>query len=186
MIAGVEGIHAWTPPGAGAVALELNRIFADDGSPVWPRFKVKRVIGLMGNGEPEDNRDRPPGRPIEIPRRSERRGKTVVYEGVIQARTLLQLREAESTLRAAFDDLEGEGRMNVSWHPLLEAFADVPPKYFEARSTSGVEIADVQEAEGWERSFVIGLRMGDRRYFDETSGVHTAETTDALTAYALA
>lgn len=178
LLPGVEGIFAWTPPGDTEPAVELNRLKADDGSPVWPRYRVKRITGLNGTGEPESNYDRPPGRALEIPRRSERRGKTAVFEGLIEARTLVQLREAEADLRAAFDALSGEGRIDAFWHPLLEDFEDVPPKYFEARSLT-CEIAEVQESKTWTRSFVIGLRLGDRRYFgrSDTSIVELAETS---------
>jgi hypothetical protein len=174
MIAGIEGIHAWTPPGAGAAAIELGRILDDTGKPVWPRYTIKQITGLRSIGDPEDNRDRPPGRAIEIARRSQRRGKTVVYEGRIKARTLIQLEEACAALSAAFDDLSAEGRMDVDWHPLYTAAAAIPAKFFEARALT-CEIVDVQDADGWERSYVVGLRMGDRRYFDEATDVHKVE-----------
>jgi hypothetical protein len=178
MIAGIEGIHAWTPPGAGAAAVELGRIIDNAGTKIWPHFTIDRLTGLMSTGEAEDNRDRPPGRGIEIPRRSVRRGKTVVYEGRIRARSLLQLREAEAALRAAFDDNSAEGRMDVDWHVLFTAASAIPAKFYEARALP-CEIEDVQGGEKYERSYVVGLRMGDRRYWDaaaKTSSLATAET----------
>lgn len=174
IIAGIEGIHAWTPPGAGAALIELGRKLDDSGGKVWPRYEIVRISGLTSTGEPEDNRDRPPGRALEISRRSQRRGKTVTYEGLIKARTLIQLREAEAALRAAFDALATEGRMDVSWHPLYAAAESIPPKFYEARALT-CEIAEVQEGERWDRSYVVGLRMGDRRYFD--AEIHTASAS---------
>lgn len=182
MIAGSEGIHAWTPPGASAVAVELGRVKADDGSPVWPRYTIKRVTGLGSTGDPEDNRDRPPSRGLEIPRRSERRGKTITYEGSIKARSLLQLREAEAALRAAFDGLNREGRMDVSWHPLLTAFAAEPSKFYEARALT-CDVVEAQEGQGWERLYVVGVRMSDRRYFDKESESQTVEITETNAAF---
>lgn len=140
------------------------------------------MTGPGSLGEPEDVRDRPPGAAREIARRSVRRGKTWVYEGILKARTLMQLREAEALFRAAFDDLEGEGRMDVTWHPLLTAFAEVPPKFYEARALTA-DIIDSQDTRNFERPFVVGLRMSDRRYFDEESEVHTVEVKNTNTTY---
>lgn len=167
MIAKIEGIHAWTPPGASEAAIELGRTHDDDGDAIWPRFKLLRITGLGSVGEPEDNRDRPVGRGNEIARLSKRRGKTVVYEGRVEARSLLELREAEALFSAAFDGEDTEGRMDVSWHPLLTDFAAVPTKFYDARALTA-DIIDVQgTVTHWNRPFVVGLRMGDRRYFSE-------------------
>lgn len=182
MIAGIEGIHAWTPPGAEGAAIELGRIKDDEGTPVWPRFELVRVTGPGSLGEPEDNRDRPPGAAREIIRHSERRGKSIAYEGTLKARDVFELRQAEEEFRAAFDDLEGEGRMDVSWHPLLAAFAEVPPKFFEARALTA-DIVDTQDTRNFERPFVVGLRASDRRYFDEESEVHSVTIVNSATTY---
>lgn len=181
MIPKIEGIHAWTPPGASEPAIELGRTHDDTGDPVWPRFKLTRVTGLGSTGEPEDNRDRPVGRGNETARLSQRRGKTVVYEGEVEARSLLELREAEALFGAAFDDLQREGRMDASWHPLLAAFAAVPAKFFEARAMTA-DIIDMQTTTQWDRPFVVGLRMGDRRYFDEETEKHAVSITKTNTA----
>lgn len=180
MIAKIEGIHAWTPPGAVEAAIEMGRTRTDLGAPVWPRFKLERITGLGSMGEPEDNRDRPVGRGNEIARLSKRRGKTVVYEGTLQARSLLELREAEVLFAAAFDDEDTEGRMDVSWHPLLTAFAAVPAKFYEARAMTA-DIIDTQSTTQWDRPFVVGLRMGDRRYFDEESEVREVKLSETDT-----
>jgi hypothetical protein len=177
MIAGIEGHHAWTPPGASEPAIVLGRTHDDAGELVWPHFKLLRVTGLGSTGEPEDNRDRPPGRGGETARLSRRRGKSVVYEGEVKARTLLELREAEATFRAAFDGLETEGRMDAYWHPLLAEFEEAPAKFYEARALTA-DIVDVQATTRWDRPFVVGLRMGDRRYFDEAGEMHAVEVKE--------
>lgn len=185
MLLGIEARHAWTPPGASEPAITLNRIKDDAGAPVWPRYRVRRISGLMGLGEPEDQRDRPVGRLGEIVRRSNRRGKTAVFEGAIQARTLLELREAEADLRAAFNDLEGEGRMDVTPHPDNAALAAVPPVFYEARALT-CDIIDVQGGRTWERLFVVGLRLGDPRYFSEGTSIEEVATeTNTPMAFSL-
>lgn len=176
---GIEGIHAWTPPGASEPAIELGRVKDDLGVLVWPRYKLRVVSGLMSLGDPEDNRDAPVGRIGEISRLAYRRGKTVVYEGTIKARTLLELREAEADLRAAFADQSAEGRMDVSPHPLDTQWTGVPAKFYEARAMT-CEIPDNQSTQTWDRNFVVAVRMSDPRYFDEETEVHKATITETL------
>jgi hypothetical protein len=179
VIAGLEGIHAWSPPGAIEPAIALGRTHDDSGDPIWPRFKLLRITGLGSKGEQEENADRPVGRPGEISRLSMRRGKSVVYEGELQARSLLALREAEEAFRAAFEDGTTLGRMDVTWHPLLTEFAAVPAKFYEARALTA-DIIDQQAATTWSRPYVVGLRNLDRRYFDEATEVHSVEITEPL------
>ena len=171
MIGGLEAIHAWTPPGEEAAAVELGRVYDARGTLVWPRYELRVITGLGSLGDPEDNRDRPPGQAREIARLSERRGKTVVYEGPIKAQTLKELREAEADLRAAFADEETEGRMDVSWHPLDTQWEGVPAKFYEARALT-VDIVDKQEGQRWVRWFVVSVRLSDGRYFDEETERH--------------
>lgn len=158
----------------------------DAGSEIFPCFTIKRLTGFGSVGDPEDNRDRPPGQPREQPRKSLRRGKTATYEGLVKARSLFELREAEALFTAAFDDLAAEGRMDVSWHPKLlvarPAFAAIPPKFYEAKALTA-DIIDTQESQRWWRSYVVGLRMSDRRYFDEESEMHTVEVKNTNTTY---
>lgn len=182
MIGGLSAIHAWTPPGAIEPVIELNRIKDDSGDPVWPRYRVRNILGLKSLPDPEDNRDRPPGRRGERARLSGRRGKTVVYEGWIEARSLFELEEADSALRAAFAEIATEGRMDVFWHSLHTTYAAVPPKFYEARALT-CDIVEVQNATTWTRPFVIGLRNGDGRYFDEESEIYEVNIALSETTY---
>jgi hypothetical protein len=158
----------------------------DAGNLLWPRWEIKQLTGLSSKGEPEDNRDRPPGAPREIPRRSVRRGKTVVFEGILKCRDLFELREAEALFDAAFQDIEREARMDSFWHPLLlaarPAFAAVPPKFWEAKPLTA-DIIDRQEGQEFWRPFVLGLRMSDARYFDEESESYSVNVVNTNTTY---
>lgn len=162
-----------------APILTLNRLFDDSGAELWPRYKLKSVSGLMSLGDAEDNRDLPVGRVGELARLAYRRGKTVVYEGAIKAQSLLQLREAEANLRAAFAEESGEGCMDVRPHPLDTQWVGVPEKFFEGRALT-CEVVDVQNSKTWERGFVVAVRMGDPRYFQEleTLGKATVANTN--------
>lgn len=130
-----------------------------------PSFELKRVDGLGSLGEREDNREAATARALEIPRRSLRRGKTVVYTGLIKARSAQELRLGEDLLQAAFRET-AETRMAI-----------VPPAWFGGPSFSyfaGAMAADVVDEQTyapqhlpspWVRPFVVALRMSDPRVY---------------------
>lgn len=187
MIWGLEGHHAWTPPGALEPAIVLNRSHDDAGKPIWPRYTLVEVPGLMGLGDAEAINDAKVGRPGENARLSQRRGKSVGYVGMVQARSLRALRLAESALREAFADCATEGRMDVSPHPGNVEFEDDPPKFFFARAL-GLDDPDAQgpptaKTFGYERTFVLGLRMSDARYFDDETFSHAVTISKTNTTY---
>lgn len=161
-IPGIEGLHRWTPPGAGEPAVTLGEGL----------YRITGITGLSSLGDSEDNRDLRVGGVGEVARLSERRGKTVVYEGKIKAGSLLELREAETALRAAFADQSAEGRMDLSAHPDNTELEGQTAKFLEARALN-CDIIDQQTSKKWERPFVIGLRMSDPRVFDEQEEAHS-------------
>lgn len=174
MIPGKEGRHAWTPPGAAEPAVTLGLRTDDEGNRVWPYFHIRRISGLRSAGEPEDNASARVGAAGLNPERSERRGKTVTYECTIKARTLIELREAEDTLQAAFADITAIGRMDCTWHPDNAEFEDAPAVFYEAKCLT-CEIPEEQATKHYERLFVVGLRLYDSRHFDETSETSEVE-----------
>lgn len=181
MIAGIEGRHAWTPPDAGAAAVVLGRVLDDAGKAVWPHYKLDSVSGLHSLGDSEDNRDKKVGQIGENPRLSQRRGKTITYEGWIRARSLKSLREADSDLREAFAEQSGEGRMDVSWHPLNAEFAGEEARFYEARAL-GVEIIDTQQSMRYERKFLVVVRTSDPGYFENVT-FKVADVVNTGTVY---
>lgn len=174
---GIEGVHVWFNPPDAEKGLALNHLKDDDsGEPLFPRYEVEAIGGLMGLGDPEDNADPKVGEDGENGRLSRRRGKTVSYTGLVIARSLRDMRVAEAQLRAAFADQSIEGRMLVMPHPDNVEFEDDPPKHYFARSIA-LECGDeqgppVSRSFGYERVFVLGLRMHDPRYFDDDGGVY--------------
>jgi Concanavalin A-like lectin/glucanases superfamily/Polysaccharide lyase/Phage tail protein len=152
-ILGIEARHQWN----GGATL---------GDPTAsPRVKVVAISGLRSLPEPEDIRDNAMGRRGEIPRNSYRRGKTLVYELLLQARTLADLRQLASELAAAFDDLR-DGRMLVTPDP---EYAAGFSRFFRARALSldeGPEIFNPHAAWQFEQPFALGLRMADTQYYD--------------------
>lgn len=132
-----------------------------------PWFELARVDGLGSLGEREDNRESATARALEIARRSLRRGKTVVYTGLIKARSAQELRLGEDLLQGAFRET-AETRMDI-----------VPPAWFGGPSFfyyAGAMAADVVDEQTfapqhlpspWVRPFVVALRMSDPRVYRE-------------------
>lgn len=174
MIRGLEARHLWTPPGAAEPAIVLNEVVDDAGAPVFPRFKLEEIGGLMSLGEVEEANDPKVGADGENPRLARRRGKSPSYAGLVQARSADSLREAEAELRAALEDVSAEGRMDVTLHPLHPKYATEEPKFYLARAL-GADIGDAQGEPnvttfGYERGFVVAFRMSDPHYFDAEGG----------------
>ncbi len=172
MLPGKEGLHSWTPPGATKAAVTLGERTDAKGKPVWPWFKIRAIPGLRSQGEAEDNADAKVGGLGLTPRRGERRGRTIVYECTIKARSLRELREAEDTLQAAFAGIGSIGRMDCTWHALNKEFEDAPPVFYEAKCLT-CDIPDQQETQTWDRLFVVGFRLYDPRHSEVESKEHT-------------
>jgi uncharacterized membrane protein YgcG len=152
----------------------LGRRSDDSGTASFPRFKLNRIGGLASGGESGDRRDTRVRAQGEIPRRSFRGGKTITYEGLLQARSRRELREVEAQFRAAFDDQINEGLVLVVPHPLYDASGDY--RYFPAKALT-CDIADEiafspgrPGTRGHETPCVVALRnarAGGVSYFDQ-------------------
>lgn len=171
-----DDFRAYVPtydPSALPQPVFLNRLTDDADSPVFPRRNVKKITGLSGSGDSDDRRDNRIGAQGEIPRRSFRRGKTITYEGQVEAMTRAGLRQAEADMRAAFDDQAFDGLMVVTPHPLYDASGDY--RYFNARALT----CDIDDAatfsphrvtQGHQSPFVVALRNARRggvSYYDQ-------------------
>ncbi len=165
MFPGIDGEHRWYPPGSGSVAVTLNQKFEADGhTRIWPWFKVDRVTGLYSLGDPQDVRDNRVGADGEITRLGRRRGKTVVYEGTIKARTRRELLECRDLLAAAFEDMTGEGIMVGAWQGWNPDLGTEEPRYFLGRALA-CEIVDEQTTRSHERPFVVSIRLSDPHFY---------------------
>lgn len=160
-IPGIEGLHTWDS----IVTLNVK-----DGS--FPRYKLRRINGLRSKPESDDNRDATPGRIGEIAYPSLLRGKTVTYEGDIEALSLDSLRRAESDLLLAFGTNEVR-QMALTFHPLYAPGAGLA-YYYEARCVQ-VEVPDEQTAGAftapspYKRPFTVALRLLDPRIYQTPS-----------------
>ena len=151
----------------------------------FPRYNVDRITGLRSRSESDDVREPNRGRSGEQPFASPPRGKTVTYEGRVQALSLETLRGACNGLLNAFADTNFPKWCTVSPHP---SRGGVSFSYY-ARSLS-CDIDDEQLRSGrtavpspYERRFTASLRQLDSRYFGPTvtSGTYANGSTQTVT-----
>lgn len=144
-VPGLNGTHAWSI-GAGGLSPHAldgtpSGLVLNTGRGSWPRYKLSAIPGLRSRREAEYSAASPVGRSGELPRPVIARGKTVVYDGTVRARTLLELEAAIDRLEAAFaDDLLGT--MSVDTLLGLSAFSvsgnSVANSSFEGYDAAGV------------------------------------------------
>lgn len=153
---GVKGIHTWN---AGVV---LNdRTTTTRG----PRVFIDKVTGLRKRPDADDLREPNVGRPGETPRRGFKRGKTLVYEGRLQAPSELELYALREQLVEAFQ-IDETGTM------LIEPHADVGGPGW--RYTAKVLDCDIDDSvvrpatalpTPWEWPITLTVRMADARFY---------------------
>jgi hypothetical protein len=159
-VLGLEALHTWQA--SEWYALTIGDLAAN------PRYKIDRISGLHSLPEGDDSRGNRTGQIGEVAYPSDIHGKTVVYEGRIQAKTLKALREATMDMRSAFSRRVTEGRMDVA---PLDAYGTVD-HYFHARAIQ-LDI-DEEQLTGprnlwpFQRRFILGLRMSDPRFYAPT------------------
>lgn len=162
MICGLEGIH--TPDVSFPVTLNDRSSF--------PRYKLRRIAGLRSRPDfapPEA--DKATMRVGEVPRQGELLGKTIVYEGDVEATDLVMLREACEDLTAAFEST-GEIRMDVEPHPSYAGPA-LPSRFYHGRPLECTveEVPPTRvfgPTSGWRLPFTLSLRLSDPRYYFPT------------------
>lgn len=179
---GILGLEAqmrweWLEQHLAANTLVMNDLDA------WPRYKMDKITGLYTRADREVTSDPRKGGPGEVHYRGNPRGRTIVYEGRVQARTLPELRHGVADLRTAFDDLQDDHKwMEHVPHPDR---GGVGFQYL-ARVLS-CDVDDEQERGAnavptpWQRPFVLSMRQVDPRYY-LTTEVHYSGAGGATVA----
>lgn len=155
-ILGIEGRHQWND------GVVLGDLTTD------PHAHLSTIPGLFSIADPEDLRDVATGRPGEIPRRSDRRGKTITYNGEVRAHSLHAMRSLWTQIAGSFVPMS-EGRMVVRPHP---SYTEGVTRYFRARCLTadpGDEEFDLNNYWPYQLPFAIGLRLSDARFYDPVS-----------------
>lgn len=147
---GIEATHTW-----GSFVL-------NDRHPAAPaRVLVDRITGFYSLSEADDQRMDAGSRRGEIVLPSRARGKTVVYEGRIEAKTLVAWRQTYRGMLGAFRGRNVEGSMLINGDPdwlyygrVLQLDADDSPD-------------DLSQTRRWpfRGGFQLGLRMSDARFY---------------------
>lgn len=156
--------------------LGLEAYFVWNGSTVLhgqtlPRARVTKIQGLHSLPDADDNRASRTAAIGEVAYPSLARGKTIVYEGVLQAATLSDLRELEASLRSAFADRSNEGSMaHVPYEDYIGEGGDDGYWFYTARVLQ-LDVPEEQLFDAtavpspYQRPFTLGLRMSDPRVY---------------------
>ena len=122
-----------------------------------PCARVRKITGLHGRADSDDNREPLRGAPGERVLPSHMRGRTVIYEGVLQGRTLTELRQLAWGMRGAFGATTGEDWMHVTtprggvgWYALMRPI-DLS---IDDEQTMGEQ----QLPSPWQRPFTLTMR----------------------------
>jgi len=153
---GLEGIHIWN------AAITLNSLES------FPRYKLTGITGLFDLPDAESNAFIPVAKPFEMPTPSMVRGKTIVYEGVMEASNQQSLAQMRTNLRAAFQNRTVEQQMIISPHADYGAISWA----YRARvlACSVEETLDdrslTETRNPYKRNFTVTVRMmSDARYY---------------------
>lgn len=167
---GLEAIHTWDADDAAFLMNDKDN---------WPMVKVRKIDGLRSLAEMDAVSDAKSGKLGEFPRASVRSGRTVVYSGSVMARSLAGLRELEANMLAAFN-ANSEKEMLIQPSP----YYDTGSRKFSARAVD-LQIPDEQTAPptalsyGYERDFILTLRLSDPRLYDPTLVTDTSSSGSA-------
>lgn len=167
---GLEATHTWGP-----LTTPLNDL--DNG---LPRIRVDRITGLHSLPDADDFRELRSARLGEVVYPGFARGKTVTYEGRLQAASLQSLRQLAHAMRAGFAERSTEQAMTISPHPGYGT-----QEWFYGARALALDIDEIQANGPWqwpqfERPFTLSLRMSDPRFFalpQLTSGPHASGAT---------
>ena len=148
-VPGLEGIHSWR-------GFSLNNYHAVP----MAVAKLRKITGLHSRPDSDDNREPLKGHSGERVLPSQTRGKTVIYEGVLQAPTLDNLRQVAAGMRSAFGTTTAEDFIHVTVPPARGGVS----WYGQARVidfTMDEEQTFPQQAlpTPWQRPFTITFRM---------------------------
>lgn len=161
-------------PGSGkAVPRGLEAVFRFNGLTFNDTSTVDkyRVTSIDGLDDPDirDSREDNPGVDGEMVYDSNYGGRTLAFNGKIEAFTIDKLRDMQQAIRTAFNDLSRE-------YPLYFLTGDAARDHFiNCKKFSKLQWGEEQRDENFFRDFLITLRASNPRFFSNTV---TAVTID--------
>lgn len=145
----------------------------------FPRVIVDRITGLHSRADREAASEPKRGQIGEHHYPAAPRGKTVVYEGRVQAQSLVSLRSMERAMRGVFNDPIDAIHTMVHQPPAARGGVSW---FYNARIMS-LDITDEQTRgpgalpSPWQRLFAASLRMVDPRFFSSDLIVSPLKST---------
>lgn len=146
------------------------------------RIWIERISGLHALPDKDDPRSPRVGRIGENSYPSSPDGKTVTYEGELQASTLPLLRRMRTEFVAAFSpDESNDGERTMELFPQADAYHVSPTAFFTAK-VLGLEVGPEEQTSNhrYVRRFVLSLRLSDPRIYYEGLGVDVTHATAAV------
>lgn len=159
MIGGLDAYHIID------TGLTLNDLSA------YPMYRLHAIPGLLGVPPLVNVSDKQSGRMGRVPRRADRDGRIITYEGVVEAQNLTDLRTAIADLCSAFRTTD-DSRFDVQpW-----ADTDVPDRFYFGRVLECTPSEDFElrsprnpRTRGQAAAFSIIVECGDPRYYHPTA-----------------
>ena len=176
-ILGLEATCTYTPPDEFAAPFILNPASG------LPRAQLRRIVGLHDLPDADDNREPATAYPGEVPVLGHARGRTIVYEGVIKARTMNELRAVSNAMRVAFRNRSDEGTFTHAPHATWGAVSH----WFKARVIA-LSIPEDQDSipasampSPYKRPFTLTVRQSDPRYY--VTGLNSSPLQASAASY---
>lgn len=168
---GPPGLHGWHT---------IRGIVMNVHTPgTWPRYKITKMQGFRDRPDADDNRAPSTGRPGETVYPGDERGKTVVVEGIIQAKTVVTMEQA----RMAYLEAVGPNGPTVMHHAAPTDRGGVEFDSFvrvlSASCDEDFSFGPSAIPSAWQRNFAFTYRM-HHPYFFETSDPHTVTHATTL------
>lgn len=161
---GLEATHTW------------DSTFVMNDKDTWPKVRVSKIDGLHALSDFDDAADAINSRRGEFARASQRGGRTIVYSGSIQARTLSELRDTTEEMLAVFDPVI-EKEMLIEPDPGYDSGSRRYTARAVALTIPDEQVLSPQRASaGHERDFVLTMRLSDPRIYDPTLATGTSSS----------
>lgn len=171
LLEGPPGLHGWHT---------LRDLVLNVHTPgTWPRYKITKMDGFRSRPDADDNRAPSTGRPGETVYPGETRGKTVVIEGIIQAKNVVDLELARGVFLTSVGPNEPTNMHHVAPTDRGGVEFDSFVRVIDASIDEDFSYSPFSIPGPWQRNFHLTYRM-HYPYFFETTDPHTATDTSAL------
>lgn len=171
LLEGPPGLHGWH-------TLRAVVINARTGG-VWPRFKLTGMTGFRDRADIDDNRASNTGRVGESVYPGLERGKTVVMQGIIQAKSVVDLDLARTLFVGSAGPVDATNMHHTAPSARGGVEFDSFVRVIDYTCEEDFTYVPTSLPSPWQRNFTLTYRM-HHPYFFETTNPHTATDASAL------